>query len=106
MLNACIIFNAFLLATRLSKCRGTACAARILNRRLPNNNYYYWYCYYRFIQTASIKRDIVFPLQNNICFAPHRRIRGFTGKNILASYSKSTLRGSRGLHQKRTFAPA
>lgn len=43
MLNACIIFNAFLLATRLSKCRGTACAARILNRRLPNNNYYYWY---------------------------------------------------------------
>jgi len=43
MLNACIIFNTFLLATRLSKCRGTACAARILNRRLPNNNYYYQY---------------------------------------------------------------
>lgn len=35
MLNAYIIFNAFLLATRLSKCRGTACAVRILNRRLP-----------------------------------------------------------------------
>lgn len=62
MLNACIIFKAFLLATRLSKRRGTACAARILNRRLPNNNNYYWYYYYRFIQAASIKRDIVFPL--------------------------------------------
>lgn len=94
MLNAFIIFNTFLLATRLSKCRGTACAVRILNRRLPNNNNY-WYYYHRFIQAASIKRDIVFSLWNNICFALHRRIRGFIGKNILASYSKSTQRGQR-----------
>lgn len=35
--------NTFLLAMRLSKCRGTACAASILNRRLSNNNYYYRY---------------------------------------------------------------
>lgn len=63
MLNACIIFNAFLLATRLSKCRGTACAARILNRRLPNNNYYYWYYYYRFIQATSIKRVLYAPCE-------------------------------------------
>lgn len=62
MLNAYVIFNAFLLATRLSKCRGTACVVRILNRRLPNNNYYYWYYYYRFIQAAFIKRDILFSL--------------------------------------------
>lgn len=95
MLNACIIFNAFLLATRLSKCRGTACTVRILNRRLPNNNNYYWYYYYRFIWAASIKRDVVLFLWNSIFFALHRRIRGFTGKNILASYSKSTPRRQR-----------
>lgn len=43
----------------------------------------------------SIKRDVVLSLWNNICFSLHRRIRGFTGKNILASYSKSTPRRQR-----------